>query len=91
VKGSTNQTFAFFQVPNYTSEMEQIFIAHRTLNPNSNPEVLNLSPKEYRARYIEIMKQADNSNNFVANPNKYLFVGKEERERRLYGVMSGLS
>ena len=70
--------------------MEQIFIAQRTLNPCSYPQMTNMSPKEYRARYIEIMKQADKSDNFMADPNKYVFHGKEERERRLYGVLSGL-
>jgi len=67
--------------------MEQVFIAQRTLNPSSNPELLQMSPKEYRARYVEIMRQADNSPNFVPNPERYQFKGKEAREERMYGIL----
>ena len=83
------QSLCSFKASNYTAEMEQIFIAQRSLNPNTFPQMMNISPKEYRARYIEIMKQTNNSDNFVADPYKYLFHGKEERERRMYGVLQG--
>ena len=71
---------------NYTSEMEQIFIAQKTLSPSSYVDHLAMTPKEYRTRYVEILKQADNSPNFVSDPEKYRFKGKEEREQRMYGI-----
>jgi hypothetical protein len=71
----------------YTSEMEQIFIAQKTLNPSSQIHLLNLPPKEYRSRYVEIMRQADKSPNFKPDPEKYTFKNKESREQRLYGML----
>ena len=75
---------------NYTSEQEQIFLAQRSLNPNSFPEQLNMTPKKYRAKYVEIMNQSDKTANFEADPEKYRFKGREDRERRKYGIFSGL-
>jgi hypothetical protein len=74
----------------YTSEQEQIFFAQRSLNPNSFPNLFGLTPKEYRAKYVEIMRQADKSDDFRPDPAKYKFQGRVDREKRMYGIFSGL-
>ena len=72
---------------NYTSEMEQIFLAQRALNPSSQTDLINLTPKEYRSRYVEFLRQSDKSPNFKPDPEKYRFKGKEAREERMYGIL----
>ncbi len=74
----------------YTSEMEHIYFAQHALNPNSNTELQKMTPKEYRAKYIEIMRKADRSPNFKPDPEKYRFKAREAREQRKYGILSGL-
>ncbi len=70
--------------------MEHIYFAQHALNPNSNTELQKMTPKEYRAKYIEIMRKADRSPNFKPDPEKYRFKAREAREQRKYGILSGL-
>jgi hypothetical protein len=51
--------------------------------------MVNMSPKEYRAKYTEILRQADKSPKFQPDPDKYRFKGKDEREDRMYGFING--
>ncbi len=74
----------------YTSEMEHIYFAQHALNPNSNQTLQKMTPKEYRARYIEIMRKVDRSPNFRPDPDKYRFKAREAREERKFGIFSAL-